>query len=461
MRIIQLLCIGAFVISSCASPGNLGGGAEDTTPPTLLKSNIKETNFNEKEIILEFDEFIQLDNPTNNLKLMPSHTSIKAKIHKKKVIIEFDTALRANTTYSIVAENCFKDVNAGNVYNFTKTFSTGANLDSNYIDVELSYLKTEKNLFLALIENPVGDSLRNFNTDYIYQVKQSKYRFSGLKNKTYDLWLFTDADGNQKPDWYSSINFLLNISTDSLYSIKTLNWSKPFKIYKSTTDLKYTKLYYNHSEFYYDELRKMFPNSEKKLIYCNEDSSVFENFYYPNNLDTVPKIDVVNELIHQIEKTIEIIKNKNDKICLFKAPQAAQNKVAYEISKLVQKRLNLEEDSFFINIPRLDQNLLIKINSGKIKESKKLSYLNITSDSKKYPLFDIHIIKNDETILVVNETNYYEIYLEPGVYKIEIYERSFLHRFNPFEFKNRSALIYTKTLNLRASWEEILTLNLD
>lgn len=461
MKKIQLITISAIILISCASPGTLGGGPEDTTPPVLLHSNLSETNFTENKIVLEFDEYIQLDNPFNNLKLMPMHSKITAKVLKKKVIIDFDTTLHPNTTYSIVSENCIKDVNAGNFYNFTEIFSTGSNIDTNYIDVNLNYLKTEKNLFLALLEKNSSDSLRNFKSDYIYPVKKKNYRFSGLKDKTYHLWLYTDANADGKPDWYSPINFITQTKTDTIYNLKTLNWKQPFKINKSLTDLKYTKLFYNSSEFYFDELKKLFPNDEENLIYCNEDSAVFENFSYEFEKDTIEKIDIENEMKSMIENSMEVIKNKTDKICLFRAPQAIQNSVSYAPTEKTEKRLKLEQDSFFVNVPQLNKNLLIRINPSKFKESKKLSYLNIIINSKKYSKIDIHIISNNETKFIIYESNGEDFYLEPGDYKIEIYESSLNHTFNPFETKNRSALIYEKSLNLRASWEEILNVNLD
>jgi hypothetical protein len=96
-----------------------------------------------------------------------------------------------------------------------------------------------------------------------------------------------------------------------------------------------------------------------------------------------------------------------------------------------------------------------------ILEHSKLSYLEFSIEDKFKQSYDVRIKNDNKIILSLFDVKNYEIYLEPGQYKIEVYKRSFTNEFNPFKNKNSSSPIYVKDLNLKASWDEILAIKLD
>ena len=103
----------------------------------------------------------------------------------------------------------------------------------------------------------------------------------------------------------------------------------------------------------------------------------------------------------------------------------------------------------------------ISLKNIPILEHAKLSYLEFSIEDKFKQLYDVRIKNEDRIILSLFDVKNYEIYLEPGQYKIEVFKRSFTNEFNPFKNKNSSSPIYVKDLNLKASWDEILAIKLE
>ena len=58
-----------LLLSSCADISILSGGEKDTSSPKIIKVSplFGTTNFNSKEISFTFDEYIKLNNPSQNI----------------------------------------------------------------------------------------------------------------------------------------------------------------------------------------------------------------------------------------------------------------------------------------------------------------------------------------------------------------------------------------------------------
>ena len=63
-RLLGLLVLLAMLIVSCARMASPDGGLYDETPPVMVRSHpaIGALNSDEKRIVLEFDEYIKLQN---------------------------------------------------------------------------------------------------------------------------------------------------------------------------------------------------------------------------------------------------------------------------------------------------------------------------------------------------------------------------------------------------------------
>ena len=154
-----------LLFNRCAQVGQLTGGKKDTTPPKLVNATPANAslNFNSSQIILQFDEFVQLKDLTNQLIITPSLKTlpeITSEGKKIKIIIKKEE-LKSNSTYHFSFGSSIADMHEGNtVKNFEYVFSTG-----NFIDT----LKINGLLTDAFNNNPVPGALialyTNFKTD--------------------------------------------------------------------------------------------------------------------------------------------------------------------------------------------------------------------------------------------------------------------------------------------------------
>ena len=120
---------------ACAKPAGLTGGPKDEQSPKLIFGDFKNrtTNFNEDKIVLEFDEWVKLSNPSQNISISPLlETKPTFVLKGKKLVIDLKkTTLDSNTTYVFDLSRSITDLTEGNeLENGTIVFSTGEKLDS-------------------------------------------------------------------------------------------------------------------------------------------------------------------------------------------------------------------------------------------------------------------------------------------------------------------------------------------
>lgn len=157
------VCIG-FIFSSCANIIPPGGGPIDSLPPMLVNANPKDSsrNFSTNKIVLTFNEFVDLDNPFENVVMSPltqNQPTIERKL--RTVTVRFRDSLEANTTYTINFGNTIKDVNEGNVAkNFSYVFSTGNVIDENKLSGRVWLAETGKtdSTLVAILHNNLSDT---------------------------------------------------------------------------------------------------------------------------------------------------------------------------------------------------------------------------------------------------------------------------------------------------------------
>ena len=133
--VIYFLFIALFIqiivqtLSSCANIIPPSGGPRDTLPPKLINAFPKDSAINviTKNIILNFDEFVDVKSIQENLVVSPITKNLPLIDYRlRSVTVKFKDSLEPNTTYSLNFGNAIKDVNEGNVLkNFTYVFSTG------------------------------------------------------------------------------------------------------------------------------------------------------------------------------------------------------------------------------------------------------------------------------------------------------------------------------------------------
>lgn len=124
----------AVVFYACANVRTPKGGPDDKTPPAVLSHSPENFSiqFQSKQIVMEFDEWIQLNDINNQLLVSPPmDPSPVVTLKKKSVIVQLPGDLLPNTTYSLSFGEGIQDYRASNPASGLRyVFSTGDQLDS-------------------------------------------------------------------------------------------------------------------------------------------------------------------------------------------------------------------------------------------------------------------------------------------------------------------------------------------
>lgn len=129
-----LLCSSFLLFAACAIQSAPEGGPKDEDAPAILSAQPenKSTNFSAKEIVLTFNEYVQVVNFGNQFfSSPPLEKRIDMRLKGKKLYLTLEEDLRPNTTYTFSFGNAIQDITEGNVQaDFKYVFSTGDVLDS-------------------------------------------------------------------------------------------------------------------------------------------------------------------------------------------------------------------------------------------------------------------------------------------------------------------------------------------
>lgn len=207
-----------LMITGCGQPLPPTGGPKDTLPPVLARSAPAPAtkNFSGNRIVLEFDEYVTVENPFEKLIFSPvpkSNPVVEGKL--KTVTIRLKDTLEPNTTYSIDFGNAIKDVNENNILrNFRYIFSTGPVIDSLELSGRVFIAETGKtdSTFIAVLHRSTDDSAvaKQMPRYYTRLDKDGNFTFRYLAPGQYRLFALGDADGGKKYDQQSEFIAFMN-----------------------------------------------------------------------------------------------------------------------------------------------------------------------------------------------------------------------------------------------------------
>jgi uncharacterized protein (DUF2141 family) len=206
-----------LLMMSCGQPLPPTGGPRDSIPPILVGADPADsaTNFTGKRITLEFNEYIQLENPFEKLNYSPvPKVRPQAEGRLKTVTIRIKDTLEPNTTYSIDFGDAIKDINENNVLrDLTYVFSTGPKIDSGIVSGQVFIAetgKTDSTLIVVLHRNLDDSAVAKEKPRYSARVKSNgEFVLKYLAPGEYRIFALKDADGGMKFDQQSEmIGFL-------------------------------------------------------------------------------------------------------------------------------------------------------------------------------------------------------------------------------------------------------------
>lgn len=202
-------------LCSCASIVSPTGGPKDTTPPVCTKQ-IPAANtirFKEEKIVFVFDEFVVLNDVTNQFIMSPPmEKNPEIKVVGKRIEIEFKEALLTNTTYTLNFGNSIADNNESNpLQGLTYTFSTGDYIDSlklNGTVKDAFTLLPDKNIAVALYETKDDSTIFKTKPSYLVRPDSSgSFKFNYLRPAEYELIAFEDINRNLKIETNEKVGF--------------------------------------------------------------------------------------------------------------------------------------------------------------------------------------------------------------------------------------------------------------
>jgi len=199
-----VMAVIAVTLMACAKMGNPDGGWYDETPPRILGSMPADrgTDVKGKKIVIYFDEYIKLDNPSEKVVVSPPQFEQPEIVGQgKRITVELQDTLKPNTTYTVDFSDAISDNNEGNpLGNYTYTFSTGGHIDtlevSGYV-LDARDLEPVKGILVGLYDDMSDTAfckkpmLRVSRTD-----GNGRFVVKGIARGDYRIYALQDADGN-------------------------------------------------------------------------------------------------------------------------------------------------------------------------------------------------------------------------------------------------------------------------
>ena len=201
---LLMACLITPMLYSCAKMGAPDGGWYDETPPHVVVAMPaeKSTHVSKRNIRINFNEFVKIDNPTQNVVVSPPQLEVpEIKGEGKSINVKLIDKLQPNTTYTIDFSNAISDNNEGNpLGNFTYSFSTGNHIDTlevaGYV-VQAADLEPVKGILVGLYAD-LSDTA--FKTKPMLRVSRTDSRghfiIRGVAPGKYRVYALQDADGN-------------------------------------------------------------------------------------------------------------------------------------------------------------------------------------------------------------------------------------------------------------------------
>ena len=412
------LLLGIILLQNCAQISAPTGGDPDIIPPALDSNGTVplnySTNFKGNQIVLTFNEYFVLKNPTANVFFSPSIENEPKFITKGKTLtILFERQLKENTTYTINFGDAISDYTVGNkILDFKYVFSTGDYIDSmstrgKVIDAFTG--KPAEGVVVMLYED-FSDSIVSKSKPIYYSVtdKQGNYLMNYLKSGTYKLFALKDGNRNFLYDLpneqLAGKDSLISLFSDTVPSYSVISiFTKDYKKQALTT-----KKYY-----YPGKLVMTFARTADSITIYKSDSTElkYESIEINEKRDSVviwkPNLGLEKSTLKVwLDTTLEAIN-----IYPFPAPKKAPNLKAKPKSRTISKNkpftLVFEQpiDSFSINGVTVfkDTNELALSSVSKNNQSLILVFDSKEDESYKYLILpntvtDIFGIQNTDTI---------------------------------------------------------------
>ncbi|MBC7451733.1 MAG: Ig-like domain-containing protein [Cytophagales bacterium] len=511
MRVFILIFLTIVLYVRCANIVAPSGGPRDTEAPKVLNVVPKNgsTNYKNKNLYVTFDEDIENNQLASKVIVSPTITgNYTVKIKKNILRLQWADTLKENTTYTFNLADGIKDITEYNTLkNYSVTFSTGPDIDSNKIQSVVQPLPgntIDVNTKVMLF--PVQDSVLHYirlKPEYVGTVSETGLiEIPYIKKGRYTIIAINDYNKNNTWNFNEPVDIHKNIEINGIFK-------DSFHIQETTLDT--SKLQSANSSD--KSIKFLFTKGLQKIIIkdasgpyiitkINQREFAIQNQYKIRDT-TIMQISIVDSVGIRSEfkkkvkfKTIDSQKDKDSIIYIedinkksFLKPKLdsiqfttfkyvdsipltieAPKYVTYSITNnytnfWILFKGQKEGDSIILNAPKgafhsinteYNRELRRKLLTGEEKEFGNLTF-EIVSKEKEYT---IHITDSRKTIIYTayNQARHHIKNLEPGEYVLSAFidtnKNGVWDAYNPIrEIPAEPIYYYKEKLLIKANWD--------
>lgn len=193
------------LLMACAQVRPPSGGPKDEVPPAILATDPPNysLHFQEREITIQFDELVRLNNINDQLIVSPRlEEDPDVSIKRGSVLqLKLPDSLSANTTYTLNFGNSVEDITEGNkALDLNYVFSTGPYLDSMIVFGALTNAYTslpEENALIMLYDSASDPNPRVDPPLYFTRTNElGFFQLHHLRNTAYFIFALEDLNFN-------------------------------------------------------------------------------------------------------------------------------------------------------------------------------------------------------------------------------------------------------------------------
>lgn len=226
-----------LLFQGCAKVGSPTGGPRDVNPPKYIEGEPENraTNFTGKEIIITFDEYIQLKDQNKEIIISPP---LKEKpvirVRDKDIRITLNNELSPQTTYTVNFGKAISDLNESNpLPDFEFVISTGETIDSLSVTGKVinafNLIPDSKKGFVVMLYENLSDSAPLVEIPKYYGSVNENGLFSvnNIRPDTFRIIALKDENSNLIYDQgLESIAFLDSLLIISAGNVKSQTFIK-------------------------------------------------------------------------------------------------------------------------------------------------------------------------------------------------------------------------------------------
>ncbi len=237
-------------MASCARQSSPMGGPKDEEPPQLISSQPENESTNIKPATIEllFNEYIKVENPTQQIIITPrvSKEEIEFAAVRNRLVIDLNQELEDSTTYVFNFQKSVQDITEGNpAANLKLVFSTGEHIDSLRFSGRARHIFPQEDQVVDILIGlyPESDTTDLFTAPpyYVTQADSSGFfEITNIKAGTYRAFAWYDENNSLKAEHRSeSYGFLTEPVTiekdvaDATFSLYRADFSE-LKINRSS-----------------------------------------------------------------------------------------------------------------------------------------------------------------------------------------------------------------------------------